>query len=174
MFHQHAHFVHVRSVSDDNVISTQDSIDLIIWRRFPSDQQPGPVQLNGDISRKHWRHWEGPETENKEGEIQKQLQSCKKKTSIEIFFLQFGARPLPSMVETIQLNNPLWWGKEGNLEEPHPWNVFSEFPMWPFRGEKNAEIKWIWHFCDEDLLWATHVASVHSYFCTLLPEVGNV
>lgn len=100
--------------------------------------------------------------------------AAKRRLPLKSFFLQFGARPLPSMVETIQLNNPLWWGKEGNLEEPHPWNVFSEFPMWPFRGEKNAEIKWIWHFCDEDLLWATHVASVHSYFCTLLPEVGNV
>lgn len=52
------------------------------------------------------------------------------------FFWQFGARPLPSTVETIRLNNPLRCGKEGTLEEPHPWNVISEFPMWPFREGK--------------------------------------
>lgn len=82
LFHQHAHFVHVRSVSDNDVISTQDSVDLIIWRRFPSDQQPGPIQQNGDISRKHWRHWRGQKTENKEEEMQKELQSRQEKTSI--------------------------------------------------------------------------------------------
>lgn len=34
-----------------------------------------------------------------------------------------------------------------------------------FQGGKNAEIKWIWHFCDEALLRAAHVAAIseHSF-----------
>lgn len=80
-------------MSDDDVISTQDSIDLIIWRRFPPDQQPGPIQLNGDISRKRWWHWDGQETENKEGETQKQFQSRREETSIEIYFLTVWCVP---------------------------------------------------------------------------------
>lgn len=81
-------------------------------------------------------------------------------------YLQLCVRPLPSSVETGQLNNPLRWRKEGNLEEPHPWNVFSEFPMWPFgRGKKcGAQV-------DATFLWrGLAVSNAHSCFCTLLPE----
>lgn len=57
-----------------------------------------------------------------------------------------------------------------------PLKCFVTVSYVTFQGGKNAEIKWIWHFCDEDLLWVAHVAatSVHSCFGTLLPEVGNV
>lgn len=61
--------------------------------------------------------------------------AAKRRLPLNFFFTVWCAHP-PSTAKTIQLNNPLWWGKEGNLEELHPWNVSSQFPMWPFRGEK--------------------------------------
>lgn len=91
-------------------------------------------------------------------------------------FLQFGAHTPPSTAKTIQLNNPLWWGKEGNLERSPTPEMFLQSFLCDLSGGKNAEIKWIWHFCDKALLWAAHVAaiSVHSCFGTLILEVGNI
>lgn len=160
---KHAHSGHERAVSDDDIISTQDSVDLIVWRRFPSDQQPGLIQLNCDISRKHWRHWEGQETKETKGVRSRNTPYTRPRRESNLY-LQLCARPLPSSVETGQLNNPLRCRKEGNLEEPHPWNVFSEFPMWPFRRGKKCGAQ-----VDATFLWrGLAVTNAHScYFCYL-------
>lgn len=170
---KHAHSGHERTVSDDDIISTQVSIDLIVRRRFPRDQQPGLIQLNRDISRKHWRHWEGQETKETKGVRSRNTPYTQPHRESNAVFplksLFTAMRPLPSLVETGQLNNPLRWRKEGNLEEPHPWNVFSEFPMWPFRRGKNGGAQ-----VDATFLWrGLTVTNAHSCFCTLLPEAWN-
>lgn len=47
-----------------------------------------------------------------------------------------------------------------------PLKCFFRVSYVTFQGGKNAEIKWIWHFCNEASLWAAHGCDFH--------EVGNV
>lgn len=157
---KHAHFGHERTVSDNDIISTQDSIDLIIWRRFPSDQQPGLIQLHGDISRKHWRHWEGQE--NKGGEGWRTM-GWNPETYTQPQRKSNGAFPLKSLFTVWcalasghSENCPAKQSpmvKEGRKFRGAPplKMFFQSFLLDLSGGGKNAELKWMRHFCDEDL-----------------------
>lgn len=57
MWRRQAHRVHLRAMSDNDVIATQDAIYLIIWGRFPTDHQPRLVLLHCDVSGENRWHW---------------------------------------------------------------------------------------------------------------------
>lgn len=111
------------------VINSQDSFSWTVTFRGNTDGTEKDKRTKGVKDGGQW------------GEIQRHMHSHKEKVTVPFhwnLYLQFGVRPLLGTVKTVQQNNPLWWRKEGNLEEPHPWNVFSEFPIWPFRRGKKC------------------------------------
>lgn len=46
------------AMPDNDIISLQDAIYLVIWGRFPADHQPGLVKMDRDITWINWWHWQ--------------------------------------------------------------------------------------------------------------------
>lgn len=164
---KHAHSGHERPVSDDDIISTQDSIDLIVRRRFPSDQQPGLIQLNRDISRKHWRHWEAQETKETRGVRSRNTPYRQPhRESNAVFPLKSLFTAMRAPTSELGGNWPAKQSptvKEGRkFRGAPPLKCFFRVSYVTFQEGK--KLKWMRHFCDEVLLWVTHIpVFAHGY-----------
>lgn len=57
-YHWWPHLVHMPPMFDNDIVTTQDAVDLICWRRPPFDHKRGLVLLYGDVTGINWWHWE--------------------------------------------------------------------------------------------------------------------